>query len=179
VYKPSTPKRLQEILDDRKKDIEELEREIKDVMPDLMSQFNASSDDREVKIFEGKSGIKQLFNDELRHADDTIYIIGSPIEAKELLENFLPSWSKRRDELGIKIKGVFEHSMRGDLGDRAPTEARFLPEGKKSKVSIAIYGDKAGIVFWIDDPLVIMIDDPDAAASFTSYFRMVWQSAVE
>ncbi|MFB6158918.1 MAG: hypothetical protein ABEJ95_04660 [Candidatus Nanohalobium sp.] len=45
------------------------------------------------------------------------------------------------------------------------------------KVSIAIYGDKAGIIFWIPNPLVILIEDKKAAESFKNYFDLVWESS--
>jgi len=117
--------------------------------------------------------------DELREADDTIYVIGSPEESEELLEYFLPTWTDRRVEKGIKIKGVFEDGMRGMVGEHGELADRYLPEGHTSDVSICIYGNKAGIIFWIDNPLVIMIDDADAADSFMSYFDLVWDAAEE
>jgi hypothetical protein len=63
------------------------------------------------------------------------------------------------------------------VGERAPVEDRYLPEGQESSVSIAIYGDTVGITFWIDQPLVIMIEDQAAADSFMGYFQLVWEAA--
>ncbi|MDY6777373.1 MAG: helix-turn-helix domain-containing protein [Candidatus Nanohaloarchaea archaeon] len=179
IYKPTNPKRLEEIVEDRKQDLEELESQVESLLPQLMRQYNADADERDVKILEGKSGIKQLFNDQLREAEDVIYLIGSPIESEEVLEHFLPSWTKKRKEQGVKIRGIFEQQMRGEVGENAPLDGRFLPEGHDSKVSISIYGDKAGIIFWIEEPLVIMIEDEKAAESFKSYFTLIWEAAEE
>ncbi len=180
IYKPVNPKRLEEIVAEKRNEIENLENRVQDILPGLMNSFNRAGNDREVKILEGKSGIKQLFEDELREAEDQIRIIGSPVEAEEMLEHFIPSWTRRRAKKGIAIKGVFEHSMRGMLGEReATTKARYLPEDYNSNVSIAIYGDKAGIVFWLENPLVIMIEDSEASKSFESYFKLVWEAAEE
>jgi len=179
IYKPASPERLQEIVEDRRQDLNELENRIDAVLPDLLTHFNAEQDGREVKVLQGKEGVKHLFNDELREADDTIYVIGSPEESEELLEYFLPTWTDRRVEKGIKIKGVFEDGMRGMVGEHGELADRYLPEGHTSDVSICIYGNKAGIIFWIDNPLVIMIDDADAADSFMSYFDLVWDAAEE
>ncbi len=176
IYKPTDPHRLEELIEDRRQEIEDLQAQVSDILPQLLRQYESGDQDREVKILEGKEGIKQLFNDELRQGE-TIYLIGSPIEAEDLLEHFLPSWSKRRAEAGIEMKGVFEHQMRGMVGERAPVEDRYLPEDQESSVSIAIYGDTVGITFWIDDPLVIMIEDPAAADSFMGYFQLVWEAA--
>jgi len=176
VYKPTDPHRLEELIEDRRQEVKDLQGAVEGIMPQLLRQYNAGDEEREVKILEGKEGIKQLFNDELRKGE-TIYLIGSPIEAEDLLEHFLPSWSKRRAEKGIEMQGVFEHQMRGMVGERAPVEDRYLPEGDESSVSIAIYADTVGITFWIDDPLVIMIEDPAAADSFMGYFQLVWEAA--
>lgn len=179
VYKPANPQRLEELVEERRKDLDALERQMQDVLPDLMTHFNAETDEREVRVLEGKDAIKQLFNDELREADDTIYVIGSPAESEDILKYFLPSWTEKRRDKDITIKGVFEHEMRGMVGEHGPIEDRYLPEGHDSSVSMSIYGDKVGILFWIDNPLVIMIDDPDAAESFMGYFQLMWEAAEE
>lgn len=177
VYKPTNPERLRELVEDRREGLNELEARIDDVLPEMMRHFTAEKEEREVRVLQGKDAIKQLFNDQLREADDTIHLMGSPEESEELLEYFLPSWTKQRQERGIEIKGVFEHRMKGEVGDHPPIETRFLPPGHDSKVSISIYGEKVGIIFWIQDPLVIMIEDPEAADSFMSYFDLMWAGA--
>ncbi|MFB6114978.1 MAG: TrmB family transcriptional regulator [Candidatus Nanohalobium sp.] len=176
VYNAVSPKRLEDMIEDKKRGLEELEEKLDTAMPDLMAQFNEDAKDREVKVLEGKEGIKQLFNDELREGE-TIHVIGSPEESEHKLEYFLPSWTRKRQEEEIKIKGIFEHSMKGLVGDHPPIEPRFLPEDYNSRVSIAIYGEKVGIIFWVENPLVIMIRDEEAASSFMNYFEMVWESA--
>lgn len=178
VYKPTNPERLQELVEEKKADIQELENRVDAVLPDLLAHFNAEASDREVRVLQGKEGIKQLFNDELREGE-TIHLIGSPEESEDILKYFLPNWTKKRQEHSIKIKGVFEHRMRGMVGEHPPIEHRYLPEDYKSNVSIAVYGNKVGIVFWIENPLVIMIEDEQAANSFMGYFNMVWESAEE
>lgn len=177
IYKPTDPHRLEELVEDRREQLNELEHQVQDLLPELMTHFEAETDDREVRVLEGKDAIKQLFNDQLRKADDTIYLMGSPRESEELLKYFLPSWTERRRDKGITIKGVFEHRMRDEVGEHGPIEDRYLPEDHDSTVSISIYGDTVGIIFWIDHPLVIMIDDPDAAQSFMSYFQLMWEAA--
>ncbi len=177
VYKPVQPERLRELVQEEREELNELDERVAAVLPQLVAQFEADTAEREVRVLEGKDGIKQLFNDQLRQADDTIHLIGSPVEAEEVLEYFLPSWTERRQEQGVKIKGVFEDQMRGQVGDHPPIETRFLPEGHASKVSISVYGETVGIIFWIDDPLVIMIEDAQAARSFMSYFHLVWAGA--
>ncbi len=177
VYRPCDPERLNELVEEKRRDLDELDSKLDNVMPELERKFEQHSKEREVKVFEGKEGIKKLFNDELRAENDTIHLIGSPQESEELLKYFLPTWTEKRVEKNIKIKGVFEDSMRGEVGEHGELEARFLPEDENSNVSIAVYGDKVGITFWINNPLVLMIEDSEAADSFMSYFRMIWESA--
>lgn len=176
VYKPVTPERLHELVDERRSDLQELAEQVDAVLPELMAHYTAEQEDREVKVLQGKEGVKQLFNDELR-TEEPIHVIGSPKESEELLEFFLPSWTRQREEQGIMLKGIFEHGMRGMVGEHDPIECRFLPEDHGQTTSIAIYGDTVGITFWLDDPLVIMIRDGDAADSFMSYFELVWAAA--
>lgn len=177
VYKPADPHRLRELVSEERERVNELDEQVGAVLPELLNHFSAEQEEREVRVLEGKDAIKQLFNAQLREADDKIYLIGSPMEAEEQLQYFLPSWTERRREEDVTIKGVFEHAMRGEVGEHGPIEDRYLPEDVTSTVSISIFGDSVGIIFWIDDPLVIMIDDPAAADSFMTYFHLVWASA--
>lgn len=178
IYSATTPKRLKELVEERKNNLIELEEKIDDILPQLTKQYSEDSDEREVKVLEGKEGVKQLFNDEIRE-EETIKLIGSPEESEELLKYFLPTWTEKRQEKEIKIKGIFEHSMKGDVGEHQPIETRFLPPDYKSKVSMAVYGDKVGITFWLKDPLVIMINDQQAAQSFHNYFKIIWKNSAK
>jgi len=44
---------------------------------------------------------------------------------------------------------------------------------------MAVYGDKVGITFWLKDPLVIMINDQQAAQSFHNYFKIIWKNSTK
>lgn len=178
VYKPTSPERLHEIIVDERTALEELEQKVDEVLPELLTHFNAEQSEREVKVLQGKEGIKHLFNDELREGD-TIHLIGSPAASEDILQYFLPSWTKKRVREEITIRGVFEHRMRDMVGEHGLLEDRYLPEGYTSNVSMCIYGDRVGIIFWIDNPLVIMIHDEQAAESFLNYWELVWDAAEE
>ena len=176
IYKPCNPENLEQMLEDRKIDLEEKQQKLEDAMPNLQKFYDSEKEGRDVKVLEGKEGVKQLFNDEIRQGE-TIHLLGSAIESEDMLEYFLPSYTRKRQDRDIKIKGIFEHKMKGVVGEHEPIEHRYLPEGYNSKVSICIYGDKVGIIFWIDNPLVIMIEDSQAAESFLNYWKLVWEKS--
>lgn len=177
IYKPVNPKRLEELIENRRENLKELEKKLEKTLPKLIGKYKGNKKEgREVKILEGKEGIKTLFNDELGEGEK-IYLIGTPKESEEILKYFLPGYTRRRKKKEIKIKGIFEYQMKKMVGKKKNIEARFLPKDYKSNVSISIYGNKTGIIFWIEEPLVIMIKDGEAANSFMSYFKLVWESA--
>jgi sugar-specific transcriptional regulator TrmB len=178
VYHPVKPERLQDLVDERRREVEELDRKLSEALPDLSKLKEREEEDREVRIMEGKEGIKSVFNDEVR-VGETVYLIGSPAKSEEILEYFLPSFTRRRKEKNVHIKGVFEDGLRGQVGEHGQLDARFLPPEHTSQVSISIYGDNVSIIFWIETPLVVMIRDSDAAESFMGYFEMAWESAME
>lgn len=177
IYKPVNPKRLEELIDERRKNLKELEEKLETALPNLIAKYKSKGkESREVKILEGKEGIKTLFNDEIRQGEK-IYLIGTPKESEEILKYFLPGYTRKRKEKEIKIKGIFEHKMKEIVKKKKSIEAQFLPKDYKSDVSISIYGNKTGIIFWIEEPLVIMIKDEEAANSFMNYFKLIWEAA--
>jgi len=168
-YMASDPKRIQEIIDEQ-------QQEISKILPELEAKFFHSKGKQETLFFRGKEGIKEIFEDQIREGKD-VYIIGASHNAKELLRFYIPHYTNKRIKKKIKLHAIYagtKHQSPVPL-----SEVRYLPESFSSLVSTNIYGNKAAIILWIQDPVAILIKQPDISNTFKKYFDLLWNIAKE
>src|SRR3989344_288534 len=168
-YMASDPKRIQEIIDEQ-------QQEISKILPELEAKFFHSKGKQETLFFRGKEGIKEIFEDQIREGKD-VYIIGASHNAKELLRFYIPHYTNKRIKKKIKLHAIYagtKHQSPVPL-----SEVRYLPESFSSLVSTNIYGNKAAIILWIQDPVAILIKQPDISNTFKKSFDLLWNIAKE
>ncbi len=168
-YMSTDPKRIEEILEERK-------QAISLIMPELEAKFYNSKGKQETLFFRGKEGIKTIFEDQIRDGND-VYIIGASHNAKELLKFYIPHYTNNRIKKKMKLHAIYagkKHQSPVPL-----SQVRYLPESFASLVSTNIYGNKAAIILWISDPVAILIKQSDIAQTFKNYFDLLWNLAKE
>jgi sugar-specific transcriptional regulator TrmB len=164
-YVATDPKRIQEIIDGQKEDVYE-------IMPLLQAKFLEHKDKQETLFYRGREGIKTIFEDQIRDGKD-VYIIGAARDAKELMKFYIPHYTNKRIKKKIKLHALYageKHKNKVPL-----STVRYLPQSFASLVSTNIWGDKACIILWLNDPVAIMIKQPDIAKTFRKYFDMLWK----
>jgi len=164
-YSPADPKILLEIADKKKK-------EIMQVMPQLELLYK-SSEQEEVSLFKGKSGIKSIFEQQL--ADEkTVYVISGPQLASNFLTFFIDFYTNRRIEKKIRLKIIY---FGGEKENIPLAEVRVLPKQYVSSAAINIWGDKVAIILWQDKPFAILIKSQAISDSYMKHFRLLWDAA--
>ncbi|HLC71188.1 MAG TPA: helix-turn-helix domain-containing protein [Candidatus Nanoarchaeia archaeon] len=164
-YLPTDPKRVQEIIDEQK-------NEVYDIMPALQARFMEHAGKQETLFYRGLEGIKTIFEDQIRDGKE-VYIIGASHQAKELLKFYISHYTDKRVKRKIKLHAIYageRHSTAVPL-----SEVRYLPPSFASLVSTSIYGDKVAIVVWMQEPVGILIKQPEVAKAFKNYFELLWK----
>jgi len=164
-YLPTDPKRVQEIIEERKD-------EIYHIMPALQARFVEQAQKQETLFYRGLEGIKTIFEDQIRDGKD-VYIIGASHQAKEILRFYLPHYTDKRIKKKIKLHALYAGERHSVAVPGA--EVRYLPASFASLVSTSIYGDKVAIVVWMHEPVGILIKQPEVARAFKNYFELLWK----
>jgi len=171
-YSPLEPKRLLDILEDRM-------GALKEVYPILEKYYSSNTPEREIRIFEGKNGIKTMFNDIIR-VGKPLFALGSSLQMLSLMEhravhplkNMRSSVPYSKAILSDK-KEVAELTKR--LRELYPKiELRYYPEKISNPVAFNTYGDRTTLMLWQAEPVIIRIRDPCIAKGFKSYFDIIW-----
>lgn len=167
-FKAVHPSRLKDILIEKEKGIDT-------ILPDLVSKFETIKTTEETHIFKGINGLKTVLSDILRERK-TLYLLGAKGKWWDpRLKYFLPHFEKKRLELGIKYKSIFDFETKGHPATKLRLQKyKFLPKEFSSPTHIWIYSDKVITLYWGEEPLAIMIKSKKITQGFKKYFQFIW-----
>ncbi|MCD4666693.1 helix-turn-helix domain-containing protein [archaeon] len=155
--------------------IKEQEKFINSIIPKLKSIKKLEENEQEVKVYEGKKGLKTFFEDILKSKD--ICIFGATGKSYEILRFEVPHISKKAEKLGIKGRMITSlENKKQEMTKLKNLKVRYLDE-VKSPATTTIYKNKVGIHVLSDKPIVIIIKNKDVADGYRSYFNFLWKIA--
>ncbi len=155
--------------------LKEKEESVKEILPQLESKFNLTKEKQETLFFRGKSGLKTAFEDQILTGKEILIFGASPI-ANEILKFYFKWFDKRRVEKKIKVKIIFDSSIRNKLQKIPLSEIRFLPKEYSTPAATNIYADKISIILWSkENPLAIIIKQKEIADSYRKFFNLMWK----
>src|SRR3989344_2224214 len=162
-YEATNPEKLLEILKEKEEDIQNKEKTIKEILPELISEYKQTKSKLEASIYRGKEGLKTIMELILKEKKDWLSI-GSTGKGPEILPYFLPGWHKRRLKLRIKYKGLIADTIEGrkrakEFLEIGLSEIKYLPKYFKNSQTIWIFGNKVAIILIsIEQPIIFLID---------------------
>ena len=166
-FSPENPKRFKEIL-------KEKQQAVDSTMPLLIEMFKSNAPKKAITVYRGKKGIKSVFEDMLR-TNETVSVIDSGGVFRFRMPYYSPHFIREVEKKKLKIKNLVREGV--DVKPTKTTEVRFLPKNVESVSVVEIYGDKVAIVVWTETPEAVVIKNKSVAASFKSYFDVLWNSA--
>jgi len=170
-FNAASPNKLLDIL-------HESERDIKKIIPQLLSLRKPVEKAPEVEVYSGKEGMKTMLEDVLRTGKEVL-VLGARSDFANKLIYYHPNWHRRRIKLKLKMKALFEHGQKitKELIKLPHTEIKVLPKELKSNIMFAVFGNKVAIELWFDYPTTILIKDSNVADGFRNYFGFLWKIA--
>lgn len=181
-FKAIDPERIIDFLQNKKRKIEEQEKVIKEILPELKLKQKLSGIDSEAEIFKGWKGMETVYK-MLRNTlkkGGINYVFGaSKGEDEEKTKRFFNRHTKLIFEKGIKQKIIFNEAARGNIEENyKEKKLSFVKHMKETTpAEINIWADKVMIVILRKTPIVVLISDQKVADSFYLYFEMMWRLA--
>ncbi|MFW5704515.1 MAG: TrmB family transcriptional regulator [Nanoarchaeota archaeon] len=168
LYSVNNPKLIHEQLKQKSQEFETL-------LPELLNKYNQENEKKETLFFTGKEGLKQIFEDQLEKAQETL-IIATAVHVEETIRYFFPRFERIRKEKNIKTKMIMDESAdnKKDLKKIPLNEIKFLKNFNKSAMSQYIYGNNVAIVLWTENPFAILIRQKEIAQGFREEFEFFW-----
>ncbi|HLD89235.1 MAG TPA: helix-turn-helix domain-containing protein [Candidatus Nanoarchaeia archaeon] len=175
TYCCSPPDRLREKVNEKKREIENLEQSI----PKIEDAYKTSKPKVGFEIFRGKEGIKTVFEDMLNHKD--IYAIGGGFYIVKELPYYWPHYNKRRIKKKVIWHNLVRNELRGKIPENKFIKVKFLPkELSGNPVVIIIYGNKVANLSWEDEEwFAFVIENKEIAESYKKYHQYLWNKAAK
>jgi len=169
IFEPTDPKRLTELLDEKKELLD-------NVMPNLEKRFKESKPKEEAIIYSGKKGIKSIFEAVLREGKP-MYAYGGQSLFSEMFPIYQKQWHKKRRLRQIKLKMLFSENVKSKKRDSSLFQFRFLPKEYNFPSVVFVYGDKVATIIWQENPIAVLIKSKEVAETHMNFFDMLWKLA--
>ena len=171
------------MLEQRQGEMEQKKKKLMEVLPDLEHIRNPSILQPKVRFFSGIEGIKQIYEDTLRYANQDLFAIGDfdhyfPREHSKELNDWMWEYCKRRAAKGIAYRGIVNKSKTTDLAfKRRKGERRIFKmlQGIDLTVEINIYSDKVAVISSSHDMVGLIIEDKPTADTLRNFHQALWK----
>lgn len=175
TYAPVHPDKLQEILSEKMKDLE-------DALPKMIGTFRKALAPQAMYVYKGIGGLKNYINLILEEKKD-IYGIGSKgTWFDERISNFAKRMGKKYEALGIKSHVIYDEVLRSypEVIRIVGKNYKFLPKKYSTESSIDIFGQYVAIYSGVtakgltDNVAIFIVKDKTLAADFMKWWQFMW-----
>jgi sugar-specific transcriptional regulator TrmB len=177
-FKAEDPKRLRDIVDEQKKQIEEQEIKIDSLISELSGRQNKLEKTQESFTYEGIKGIKTALEFVLKvlKKGDTFRVVDASKISNENLRVYFDDFSKRRAKSGIKYEIIYGTDLREFAEERARdklTEVRILPKNLEIPSVFWIFNEYVVIAVFSEQPIALLIKNRQISKGFLANFEIL------
>lgn len=147
---------------------------IKDLLPEILSQYKESPLQREIQVYENFGGIKTIFT-KFFDKKDPIYIIGATGLALEKMPIFFTNKFKKLKNKEIKQLWNYDAKNIQKYKQQMNSQDKILPNRFKTSTQLFISDNTTIILIWSSIPLAIEIIDQEITKGFKEYFNFLWK----
>lgn len=184
-YAAAPPSKIHTYLEHKKTQIEEEERLIKQLLPQLQHQYANVDKNTTAELFLGWKGLETVYStmtETLKKSDEICILGASAGTAPEKTKRFFGKYAARAARKNLSIRALFNEDARSYIREMEQEyvfsiSKRFMQ--KTTPVEILITRERIVIVILKDEPLAIVVKDVATAKSFKTYFDELWAIARE
>lgn len=168
-FNPSCP---ETILDYMKN----MEKEVKEILPELESLKEAERPNTKVQLFQGKSGLKAVLQD-IIHTKKDYVVFGEEGQFEKIFPIYIQQFLRDVKHFGIKERLLSKEQMKNKLITTKNTRIKYLEDKFFSPATTVVYGHKVAIFIWTEPYNVTLVEDKEVADSYRAYFEALWRIA--
>lgn len=170
-YQAANPKHIVDFINEKKERFEE-------ILPELLLKQKLAREKPQAELFQGVKGVKELLYVLLEACGTDHNTFGSTIKSLMLGEEWWISYHKKRAQLGIHARLLFNESLKTWKAEKKypDSELRYTKAGFEPLTETIIRNDKVGIIIWTEKPIGIVIHNKIAAESYNNFFRFMWNN---
>lgn len=182
VFSPEHPSKLQELLVQKEKELDNTKESLFATLPHLTSEYNLSTNKPGVYYFEGIEGIKKVYEDTLKENKPINAVLQTENVEPQLLKWLTGPYVHRRVQLKIPVKAIVSSDKDEPeyvrVDKRELRESKVVPRKKFSfALEISIYADKVAFMGHNKEAglTAVIIENPKIAMTMKAWFDLTWQ----
>ncbi len=173
TFKLSNPRALIGYLEEKKKQIDTIEINVKKELSSIMSKFQEHKSSVNAEAYRGAEGVKAVWEDMLNYKE--IYWIGSGNYVPDKFPAFFEAWSKRRIEKKVFIYHLFRHEKIKFAPKKSLQKKKALPvEFSGNPTPTAIFGNKVANFLLGKDLFAFVIESKELSENYKAYHKYLW-----
>jgi sugar-specific transcriptional regulator TrmB len=179
-FKAASPIRITQFLEEKKSELSALEKETKQLIPELSALEQHLEGETKVDVFKGVEGLKFFLRDILKTKKEVMVTGIDDQKYMESLPVFMGQYFRdlRLHKIKERVITVNRKSIsRFNKKMAATTTYRFLDANQFNPTNTFIYGEKVVIVSWDVPVTAIMIHNIKIAETYKNHFEYLWKIA--
>ncbi len=178
-FRPEHPQKLLEMFSQSVKDMQEVQAELEQNLPDLTQVFSKKHTKPAVRYFEGSEGMQEILADTLTAAE-TVYQYTDLEAVNKHLPDINDTYMKLRKNKEVHKKHIiinYDEIPDGKLGDKF-METRIVDRGESPfrDIVMYVYDDKISYLTVSEDGVMgVIISDPRIYSLHRHQFEFVWE----
>ncbi|MDP2933720.1 MAG: helix-turn-helix domain-containing protein [bacterium] len=153
---------------------------VKHFLPEFLALYNAKKEKPQVQLFEGKEGMRQVYDKVLASPEVSFFCTLSDV--KKIFPEILEDLKQRALQGKIKVRELVTRNPGDmmhveDMTQHEKYENRFLPAGVEFLTDNVIFGDSVAFFSYSPYPFAVTITSRGITASLQTLFNMAWASA--
>jgi HTH-type transcriptional regulator, sugar sensing transcriptional regulator len=160
------------------------EEKVDQLLPELTSLFNITPHKPKIRYFEGREGLRQIYEEILKMEAKEQFYFGSTKEMTDVLgREYLEAWVKRRIKAGIishaiRIKSKEMPIKEWGAGKEFTRYLKFFPTDIKEDITnLIIFDNKIAIVSALAESYGLIIESKELATTLKYIWKIVWTSS--
>jgi HTH-type transcriptional regulator, sugar sensing transcriptional regulator len=165
------------------KKLKEKESKIHSIMPALQNLYNSPKTKPFIRYFEGKEGIKEMYEDSLKSCkkgDEILAYVGEDVLLH--IPGYAEEYVRRRVEKSIRLRGIYKNFLEikkyMESNIEQLREARILNEDNFPVTNETnIYKNKIAIASYGREMFGMIIESEEITKSQKAIFELAWRGA--
>ncbi len=154
---------------------------LKEALPQLEALYGIARERPQVRFFQGKEGMKQVFEEVL--ADKKDYLcFSSADDLFSALGDYYPEFVQKRTREKILARVILRDSPkareRQRLGQEELRVVKLIPPEFNYHGMMAIFGNKIALFSFVNDYIAVVIESKELTAIQRAMFEYIWQKAM-
>ncbi len=172
IDQAADPKHIVEFINEKRERFE-------DILPQLLLTQQQARAKPEITVFRGIKGIKELLYALLDAGGKEHHTFGSTKKSLMLGDAWWVGYHKKRAAKGIAAQLLFNESLQSWGAEKKypKSEVRYTSAGFEPLTETIIRNGTVGMIIWSDKPIGILIRLKEAADSYDTFFKVIWEAA--